>query len=113
MTLLYLQSRLGSRFFVPKRFQPNYFDYRLKLKRDETNKELECSICLQNLFEDAPNERHSLSLNASQMDLEEALQREVTVMSTPCNHKFHEECLSQWMEVKLECPSCRAVLPPI
>ena len=71
--LLFLQSYLGSRFFVPKRFQPNYFDYKLRLLRDESTKERECSICLQNLFEDAPNERHSLSLNASQMDLEEAL----------------------------------------
>ncbi len=113
MTLLFLQSRLGSRFFVPKRFQPNYFDYRLRLQRDDSTKELECSICLQNLFEDAPNERHSL--NASQLESEEPLHlhKEATVMSTPCAHKFHEECLTQWMEVKLECPSCRAVLPPI
>ena len=33
--LLYLQSRLGSRFFVPKRFQPNYFNYLTKLKYTE------------------------------------------------------------------------------
>ena len=26
---------------------------------------------------------------------------EITVMNTPCNHKFHEDCLGQWMEVKL------------
>ena len=25
----------------------------------------------------------------------------MTVMTTPCKHHFHEECLSQWMEVKL------------
>ncbi len=29
--LLFLQSRLGSRFFVPKRFQPNYFNYKQKI----------------------------------------------------------------------------------
>ena len=34
-------------------------------------------------------------------------------MTTPCNHNFHEECLQQWMEVKLECPTCRSQLPPI
>ena len=33
-------------------------------------------------------------------------------MVTPCNHLFHEECLQQWMNVKLECPTCRAALPP-
>ena len=49
--LLYLQSRLGSRFFVPKRFQPNYFNYRNKLKYSEETKDIECSICLQTIFE--------------------------------------------------------------
>lgn len=32
-------------------------------------------------------------------------------MKTPCSHKFHEECLGQWIAVKLECPSCRTALP--
>ena len=45
--------------------------------------------------------------------LKDELVGEVTVMNTPCNHKFHEECLTQWMEVKLECPTCRAALPPL
>ena len=60
MTLLYLQARLGSRFFVPKRFQPNYFNYKHKMKLDDVNREMECSICLQNLFEEAPNDLHHL-----------------------------------------------------
>lgn len=38
--LLVLQYRLGSRFFVPKRFLPNYFNYHLKVKMDETNKDI-------------------------------------------------------------------------
>jgi hypothetical protein len=33
-------------------------------------------------------------------------------LETPCNHRFHEDCLAKWMNMKLECPSCRAVLPP-
>lgn len=42
---------------------------------------------------------------------------EVTVsdrdyMVTPCLHLFHEACLQQWMDVKMECPTCRTVLPP-
>ena len=54
LVLLYLQYKLGSRFFVPKRFQPNYFNYKRKLKLTEENRDAECSICLMNLFEVAP-----------------------------------------------------------
>ncbi len=32
-------------------------------------------------------------------------------MVTPCSHLFHEQCLRQWMDVKMECPTCRALLP--
>ncbi len=32
-------------------------------------------------------------------------------MVTPCLHLFHEECLRHWMDVKMECPTCRALLP--
>ena len=33
-------------------------------------------------------------------------------MVTPCNHFFHSGCLQRWMDVKMECPTCRRVLPP-
>jgi hypothetical protein len=32
-------------------------------------------------------------------------------MMTPCDHIFHADCLQQWMDVKMECPSCRASIP--
>jgi len=35
------------------------------------------------------------------------------IMKTPCNHQFHAACLAQWMNIKLECPTCRAALPAI
>ena len=28
-------------------------------------------------------------------------------MVTPCDHMFHEICLRQWMDLKMECPVCR------
>ena len=31
----------------------------------------------------------------------------------PCNHWFHRRCLEEWMNVKMECPTCRATLPPL
>jgi len=35
-----------------------------------------------------------------------------SIMVTPCDHVFHTECLLRWMEQKMECPTCRGVLPP-
>ncbi|KDN52815.1 hypothetical protein K437DRAFT_253748 [Tilletiaria anomala UBC 951] len=35
------------------------------------------------------------------------------VMVTPCHHIFHTSCLEQWLQVKTECPQCRAPLPPV
>ena len=31
VSLLYLQARFGARFFVPKRLQPDFFDYKCEL----------------------------------------------------------------------------------
>ncbi len=33
-------------------------------------------------------------------------------MKTPCNHKYHDKCLKEWMNIKKECPQCRKPLPP-
>lgn len=35
------------------------------------------------------------------------------IMKTPCDHKFHINCLKKWMEIKLECPTCRKQLPSL
>ena len=32
-------------------------------------------------------------------------------MVTPCGHLYHTDCLLRWMDVKMECPACRAPLP--
>ena len=34
-------------------------------------------------------------------------------MLTPCEHIFHRSCLTTWMDVKMECPTCRGNLPAI
>ena len=34
-------------------------------------------------------------------------------MITPCNHVFHVDCLTRWMNVNMTCPMCRSNLPPI
>ena len=32
------------------------------------------------------------------------------LMSTPCNHTFHVQCLRPWMAVRNTCPTCRTSL---
>lgn len=46
MLLLFLQGKFGARFFIPKIFQPDYFNYQVKIKYSEDTHELECTICL-------------------------------------------------------------------
>lgn len=38
--------------------------------------------------------------------------RQPARMLTPCNHFFHVKCLQRWMDVRMECPICRRLLPP-
>jgi len=93
--VLYLQDRLGSRFFLPAAFHPVVYNYHRAIPQsEEAANELEaggkeCVIC------------YNIVDYQSQ-----------DYMITPCNHLFHDDCLSQWMDVKMECPVCRAPLPP-
>jgi hypothetical protein len=32
-------------------------------------------------------------------------------MKTPCNHNYHIICLKKWMDIRLECPTCRQRIP--
>lgn len=32
-------------------------------------------------------------------------------MMTPCNHSYHSVCLKKWMDIRLECPTCRQAIP--
>ena len=51
----------------------------------------DCAICMCPVEFDGPN----------------------SFMITACHHAFHTECLNRWMDVKLECPTCRAILPDV
>ncbi|CAL8462582.1 g2115 [Coccomyxa elongata] len=105
VAVLLVQTRWGPRCFIPKRFLPAKYDYHRRAParppqapdeaqgpRDiETGDAgVECVICMNPL------------------DIERTSAR----MVTPCNHFFHPDCLNRWMDVKMECPTCRQLLPP-
>lgn len=97
--ILTAQDIYGSRFFVPNRFLPSKYDYFRYVRNgtindggidyDEENGNLcECVICYNGIQYTSGS-----------------------YMITPCDHVFHKECLSRWLDVKLECPTCRGILP--
>jgi len=110
--ILYLQSKLGSRFIVPSMFLPPTYDYYVKCTKNTITDEgidETCSICMDNLLQetvDAKNEGNTSLLATKTANNEK-------IMKTPCRHHFHESCLKGWMEIKLECPFCRSPLPPL
>ena len=90
--ILLLQDALGPRFFVPRALRPQRYNYRRRvtLLSDESGAAVDCAICME-------------PVDCSERGY----------LITPCDHVFHDRCLQQWMDVKLECPSCRAQLPAL
>eukprot|EP00898_Chlorokybus_atmophyticus_P007706 jgi/Chlat1/7937/Chrsp68S07388 len=97
-SILLLQHLLGARFFIPKRFLPQKYDYFRKVDKgalppmnsgEDGGSHMDCVICM------------------TQVDVMRASRR----MVTPCDHFFHTDCLQRWMDIKMECPTCRRSLP--
>lgn len=90
LLIIYLQARLGGRFFIPRclLFLCHNDGYRLM---EEPEAENECCICLEGL--------HGCNNEG--------------VVRAPCHHVFHLECLRMWIEVKRQCPTCRSRLPEL
>eukprot|EP00891_Asterochloris_glomerata_P006624 jgi/Astpho2/6624/fgenesh1_pm.00101_%23_14_t len=100
--VLLIQTRQGPRCFVPTRFLPEKYDYHRAVTSGQVRGArrggdietgdggVECVICM------------------SMLDVTQAGAR----MVTPCNHFFHTTCLQRWLGVKLQCPTCRSLLPP-
>lgn len=105
--ILALQAKFGSRFFIPSYFLPARYNYYVNLKTvlSEDEEAESCAICMDFLNQQPSNAKIGL--------LEAINQKHIKIMKTPCRHQFHERCLKDWMDIKLECPFCRAPLPPL
>jgi len=104
--ILGMQSIYGSRFFVPSCFLPPKFNYYVKVNTNQSADEVDnCPICM-----DALNREPS---NAKSSFIQKPVPAYILNMLTPCKHQFHDKCLREWMDRKLECPFCRTKLPPL
>ncbi|CAH2077692.1 unnamed protein product, partial [Thlaspi arvense] len=88
--ILLLQHYFGSRCFVPRQMLPEKYNYHRRFSQD-VSRTTDCVICM------------------TAIDLR---QRTSDFMVTPCDHFFHLGCLQRWMDIKMECPTCRRSLPP-
>ncbi|CAH9099231.1 unnamed protein product [Cuscuta epithymum] len=90
-SILLLQHYLGSRCFIPRQILPEKYSYYRKFDPDKVQP-IDCVICMTSI---------DLSLRSNDC------------MVTPCDHFFHLGCLQRWMDIKMECPTCRRSLPPV
>jgi transmembrane E3 ubiquitin-protein ligase len=105
MFVFYFAAQLGvvlvqnkyPRFFLPRLCRPKSYSYFRDENEEKLQENRECIICMT-------------GLNLSGHDNSEVINFSRT-MHTPCKHLFHEDCLINWMAVKMECPTCRTPLP--
>ncbi|KAL1299133.1 transmembrane E3 ubiquitin-protein ligase FLY2 isoform X1 [Arachis hypogaea] len=88
--VLLLQHYLGSRWFIPRQILPEKYSYYRRFDQDARHAS-DCVICMTSI---------------------DHTQRSNDCMVTPCDHFFHSGCLQRWMDIKMECPTCRRSLPP-
>ncbi|MBA0798907.1 hypothetical protein Gohar_009457, partial [Gossypium harknessii] len=88
-SILLLQHYLGSRWFIPRQILPEKYSYYRRFD-PEANHAIDCVICMTSI---------------------DLAQRSRDCMVTPCDHFFHSGCLQRWMDIKMECPTCRRSLP--
>jgi hypothetical protein len=114
--IIYYQSVYGSRFFVPEKFLPPRFNYLMTIPDVDLEAGYfesidDCVVCLRPLHQDAVLGADSTGQSQYLLSVLNAGKNQV--MRTPCDHKFHVKCLVNWMSYKMDCPTCRARLPPI
>ncbi|KAG6476018.1 hypothetical protein ZIOFF_065253 [Zingiber officinale] len=88
--ILLLQHYFGSRWFIPRQMLPEKYCYYRKFE-SYASQATDCVICMTTIDFTENSNRY---------------------MVTPCDHCFHSVCLQRWMDIKMECPTCRRALPP-
>lgn len=104
--VLMCQTVWGPRWFVPKRFLPAKYEYhRAVVPREVAEGILDSSSAPVDVETGDGGCECVICMNPADVGQPQAR------MVTPCNHFFHNHCLERWMDVKMECPTCRRPLP--
>lgn len=95
VAVLVSQDMRGARWFVPRSLLPQRYSYARAIPpgADRT-----CAICMTTTGDAGDGGGDDVENGAA--------------VVTPCDHVFHSACLQQWTDIRLECPTCRAPLPP-
>jgi len=104
--ILKAQDIWGSRFCIPRCIQPDYYNYHKTFQVDPDDYET-CAICMADIISSTEDSKTNLKV---QQGITEYFAQ--NVLTTPCNHRFCQECLIRWMETKMVCPTCRRKIPP-
>ena len=98
-TAVVLIQNKSPRFFLPRCCRPKIYSYFREIDEEKGIEASECIICMTAL--NLLGHENPEVINFSR------------AMHAPCRHIFHEDCLSNWMSLKMECPTCRSSLPLI
>lgn len=136
--IILLQKIISPRFSFLKYISGNTHNYFVPIKkiRNEIDPDYLCPICFgelaffatpsgktkyvkesqkqvtEKVSESGNDENLNNFFNYETVDTCQIGNKQKKCMVTPCKHYFHPKCLKQWMNLKMECPNCRAVLPP-
>lgn len=111
--VLLSQYKFGPRWFIPKAFLPEKYDYYrpITLEDDEII-DLEGEEGALIGEDGEPRQQRKEPTRECCICMESVGVHSRDRMVTPCNHFFHAACLERWLEVRLECALCRSPVPP-
>lgn len=68
----------------------------------------ECMICLDQLASRANSSRFPVELDKREKPV--AVMQSRSAVQLPCGHEFHDTCMCQWLNARVDCPVCRALI---
>ena len=136
LIIISLQKILGPKFFIPKYFKGEQYDYyRNNNEINENELEIICAICLVKIKDDPTidsdikfelnsskdndifdDDDEKISLSDKIINSIKNWKNKLTkkpIMVTPCHHVYHSICLEKCLQSKNFCPCCRNQIPSI